>query len=89
VQVEAFAMGWSLVQKSPAKCLNKITKPPVWGGQGPYKDCRATDDNGDDDESNMQSLMALHSHTSIILVTRNRPSYVLLIMLFLLYLALN
>jgi hypothetical protein len=18
-----------------------ITKPPVWGGQGPYKDCRA------------------------------------------------
>jgi hypothetical protein len=22
-----------------------ITKPPVWGGKGPYKDCRATDDD--------------------------------------------
>jgi hypothetical protein len=21
----------------------------VWGGQGPYKDCRATDDDDDDD----------------------------------------
>jgi hypothetical protein len=26
------------------------TKPPVWGGQGPYKDCRATDDDDDDDD---------------------------------------
>jgi hypothetical protein len=31
-------------------CLNKITKPPLLGGQGPYKDCRATDDDDDDDE---------------------------------------
>jgi hypothetical protein len=38
---------WSLVQESPTKCLNTITKPPVWGGQGPYKDYRATDDDDD------------------------------------------
>jgi hypothetical protein len=25
-------------------------KPPVWGGQGPYKDCRAIDDDDDDDD---------------------------------------
>jgi hypothetical protein len=25
-------------------------KPPVWGVQGPYKDCRATDDDNDDDD---------------------------------------
>jgi hypothetical protein len=25
-------------------CLNKITKPPVCGSEGPYKDCRATDE---------------------------------------------
>jgi hypothetical protein len=36
--------GWSLAQMSPTKCLNTIMKPPVWGGQGPYKYCRATDD---------------------------------------------
>jgi hypothetical protein len=47
VLVEAFATGWSLVQRSPTVCLNKITKPPVWDGQGPYKDCRATDDEDD------------------------------------------
>jgi hypothetical protein len=29
VKVEAFATGWSLVQGSPTKHLNKITKPPV------------------------------------------------------------
>jgi hypothetical protein len=34
-------MGWSLAQNSPTKCLNNIKKPPVWGGQGPFKDCRA------------------------------------------------
>jgi hypothetical protein len=46
VEVEAFATGWSLVQRSPPVCLNKITKPQcVWGGQGPYKDCRAIDDD--------------------------------------------
>jgi hypothetical protein len=22
----------------------------MWGGQGPYKDCRATDDDDDDDD---------------------------------------
>jgi hypothetical protein len=38
----------ALVQ-SPTNCLNKITKPRVWGGQGPYKDCRATDDDDNDD----------------------------------------
>jgi hypothetical protein len=48
VEVEAFATGWSRVQRSPTECLNKITKPRVWGGQGPYKDCRATDDDYDD-----------------------------------------
>jgi hypothetical protein len=37
--------GWSLIQGSPTKCLNKITKPPVWGGQDPYKVCRTTDDD--------------------------------------------
>jgi hypothetical protein len=35
----------SLVWRSPTKCLHTITKPPVWGGQGPYKDCSATDDD--------------------------------------------
>jgi hypothetical protein len=45
-----FAKRWSLVQKRPNKCLNKITKPAVWGGPGPYKDCRATDDDDDDDD---------------------------------------
>jgi hypothetical protein len=37
--------GSPLVQRSPPKCLNKIMKPPKWGGQGPCKDCRATDDD--------------------------------------------
>jgi hypothetical protein len=46
--VEAFATGWSLVhQRRPTMFLNRNTKPSVWGGQGPYKDCRATDDNDD------------------------------------------
>jgi hypothetical protein len=35
--------------RSLTKCLNKITKPPVWGGQGPYKDRRVPDDDDDDD----------------------------------------
>jgi hypothetical protein len=30
-----FATSWSLVQMSPTVCLNKITKPPMWGSQGP------------------------------------------------------
>jgi hypothetical protein len=50
VEVEAFATDLSLVQESPNKCLNKITKPPVRGGQGLYKDCRATDDDYDDED---------------------------------------
>jgi hypothetical protein len=29
--------------------FNKITKPPVWGGQGPYKVYRTTDDDDDHD----------------------------------------
>jgi hypothetical protein len=39
--------------ESPTKCLSKITKPPVWGGQCPYKDCRATDDDNDNDLSSL------------------------------------
>jgi hypothetical protein len=46
MRVEAFEMGWSLVKRSPTKCLNKITKPPMWGSWGPYKDSRATEDDG-------------------------------------------
>jgi hypothetical protein len=45
VPVEAFATGWSLVQRSPTKCLKQITKPPVSRGQGPYNDCRTTDND--------------------------------------------
>jgi hypothetical protein len=33
-----------------------ITKPLLWGGQGPYKDCGATDD---DDDSSRQPLWCL------------------------------
>jgi hypothetical protein len=50
MQVEAFATDWSLVQRSPAMCLNKTTKPSAWDGKRPYKDCRATDDDDDDDD---------------------------------------
>jgi hypothetical protein len=32
-------------KRSPTRCLNKIMKPLAWGGQGPYKDCRTTDDD--------------------------------------------
>jgi hypothetical protein len=49
VYVEAFATGWSLVERSLTKCLNKIKKP-VWRAQAPYKDCRATDNDDDDDD---------------------------------------
>jgi hypothetical protein len=59
VQVEAFATGCSLVQRSPTKCSHKITKPPVWGGQGPYKDCRATDDDDDDDMQGKADMFLL------------------------------
>jgi hypothetical protein len=31
----------------PKENRNKIKKSPVWGGQDPYKDCRATDDDDD------------------------------------------
>jgi hypothetical protein len=44
-QVEAITTGWSLVQRSPTDFLNKITKPPVWGVQGPYKDSSDDDVN--------------------------------------------
>jgi hypothetical protein len=50
VEVEAFGTGWSLVRRSPAKRRYKITKPPVWGDQGLYKDWTATDDDDDDDD---------------------------------------
>jgi hypothetical protein len=49
MQVEVFATSWSLVQRSPTKCPNKITKPSVWGGQGPYRDCIAAATAADDD----------------------------------------
>jgi hypothetical protein len=38
--------GLSLVQRNPTKCRNKITKPPVRGSQGPYKNCKVDDDDG-------------------------------------------
>jgi hypothetical protein len=38
----------TLVQRSLTSCLNKITKPPVWGSPGPYKACRETDDDDGD-----------------------------------------
>jgi hypothetical protein len=41
----AFATGWPLVQRSPTKCVNTITKPLVWSGQGLYKDCRAVEND--------------------------------------------
>jgi hypothetical protein len=45
-------------------CLNKIKKPPVWGVQGRYKDCRAThDDDDDDDESYSLSRKRFRSTT--------------------------
>jgi hypothetical protein len=49
VLVEAFATRRSVAQMNPTKRLNKITKPPVWDGQGLYKDCRVTDDDDDYD----------------------------------------
>jgi hypothetical protein len=67
VQVEAFATGWSLVQRRPTVCLNKITIPPVCGGQGPYQDCRATDDDDDDYDSlsywkTLLDKLQIHKH---------------------------
>jgi hypothetical protein len=41
---------FSLVQRSPTKSLNKISKPPVWGSHGNYKYCRATYDDDDDND---------------------------------------
>jgi hypothetical protein len=32
-------------------------KPAMWGGQGPYKDCRATDDDDDDEIKNYHSIV--------------------------------
>jgi hypothetical protein len=49
-------LSWPLVQRSPTECLNQITKPPVWGGQGPYEDCRATDE---DDEYNLHIIFII------------------------------
>jgi hypothetical protein len=57
--VQAFATGLSLVQRSPTKYLNNITKPPACGGQGPYKDCRATDGDGDEDDDDDSILLSL------------------------------
>jgi hypothetical protein len=37
-------------QRSPTKYLTKTAKPPMCGGQGPWEDCRATDDDDDDDD---------------------------------------
>jgi hypothetical protein len=41
--------------------LNKITKPPLWGGKGPYKVCRATDDDHHDHDI----FESLHDRWSI------------------------
>jgi len=35
--------GLSTHQKEYYRRSKQITKPPIWGGQGPYKDCRASD----------------------------------------------
>jgi hypothetical protein len=51
VQLEAFATGWSHVQRSPTVCLIRLRNLSIWGGQGPYKDCRDIDDDDDDDDS--------------------------------------
>jgi hypothetical protein len=59
VYIEVFATGWSLIQRSPAEYPNKITKPPLWGGQGPYTDCWATDDDDDDDDDERKVLTKL------------------------------
>jgi hypothetical protein len=32
-------------------------KTPVWGSQGPYKDCRAIDDDDDDDDNDNCELL--------------------------------
>jgi hypothetical protein len=34
-------------------------KPLIWGGQGPYKDCRATDDDDDDDDELVKLVYSL------------------------------
>jgi hypothetical protein len=47
VYVEAFATGWSLFQKSPTTFLNRLQNLRVWSVQGPYKDCRAADEEDD------------------------------------------
>jgi hypothetical protein len=59
VSVDTFAAGWSLVQRSRTKCLNKITKPPEWGGQGPYKDCRAIDDDDEDHDDDDDDILLI------------------------------
>jgi hypothetical protein len=64
-------MGWSLLQRSPTMCLNTITKPPVWGGQGPYKDCRATDN--DDDYIITSKAILGYSHVTNIIVLGTKP----------------
>jgi hypothetical protein len=28
----------------------------MWGGQGPYKECRATDDDDDDDDEDLLQI---------------------------------
>jgi hypothetical protein len=56
VYVEAFATGWSLFQKSPTKFVNRLRNLCVWSVQGPYKDCRATDDDDDYDDDTLPIL---------------------------------
>jgi hypothetical protein len=36
----------------------------VWGGQGPYKDCTATDDDDDDDDDDEIFDFGLHNMTA-------------------------
>jgi hypothetical protein len=40
-----FKIPWQWLLKQASQTVKYIMKPPVWGGQGPYKDCRATDDD--------------------------------------------
>jgi hypothetical protein len=47
----------------------------VWGGQGPYKDCRATDyDDDDDDNINSSKVNKITSWITIEAQDKSRPA---------------
>jgi hypothetical protein len=53
-------------QRSPTKCPYKSTNPPVSGGQGPYMDCRATDDDEASHYTTFSSIFGPHTLFSIL-----------------------